>query len=100
MARESRTGTGGSTPVKDAEGRLQGFAFSLQDVTRAVRQKAFSDAINRLNDVIHSKLDFGSILAQFVPELAEATGCEVVTVALRSEDGEWRFGRSSAFRTS
>jgi len=77
--------------VKDADDELVGFAFSLQDVTRIVRERGFSDAINRLNKVIHSNLDFDALLAQFVPELAAATGCEVVTVSLRAEDGTWYF---------
>lgn len=79
------------TAVKDVDGALKGFAFSLMDVTRSVREKAFSDAINQLNDVIHSDLDFSSILAQFVPQLANVIGCEAVAVALRSPQGTWRF---------
>jgi PAS domain S-box-containing protein len=79
------------TPVKGRTGRLQGFAFSLRDVTRVVSQRAFSDAINRLSDVVHSNLDFDWILEQIVPELAAATGCEFVAAALRSPDGQWRF---------
>ena len=75
------------TAVKDAGGTLKGFAFSLMDATRQVREKAFSDAINQLNDVIHSDLDFDSILEQFVPQLAEVIGCEAAAVALRSAGG-------------
>ncbi|MHB1136856.1 MAG: PocR ligand-binding domain-containing protein [Coriobacteriia bacterium] len=78
------------TPVKDDGGALQGFAFSLLDVTRAVRQQAFSDAINRLDDVIHSNLDFRGILTHVLPELATAIGSEFVSVALIGPDGLWR----------
>ena len=77
------------TPVKDRDGTLQGFAFSLLDVTRTVRQKAFSDAINQLNDVIHANLDFGGILAKTLPQLAAATRCEVVAAIMRSPAGPW-----------
>ncbi len=77
-------------PVKSREGGLKGFAFSLRDVTRAVRQETFNAAINHLNSIIHSNLDFGWILAQIVPELAAATGSEFVTIAVRTADGAWR----------
>lgn len=78
------------SPVKDDSGALQGFAFSLRDVTHSVREHAFSDAINRLNDVIHSDLDTGKILAQILPELATAIGSEFVSAALLGTDGRWR----------
>ena len=77
------------TPVTERDGSLKGFAFSLLDVTRGVRQRAFSEAINRLNDVIHSDLDFGGIITQILPELAAASGSEVVATALRTPDGLW-----------
>jgi PAS domain S-box-containing protein len=82
------------TPVKDREDRVQGFAFSLLDVTRTVRQRVFSDATNRINDVIHSNLDFGWILEQIVPELAAATGSEFVAIALQAPGGQWRLEES------
>lgn len=78
------------TPVKDDGGALQGFAFSLLDVTRRVRQQLFSDAINRLDEVIHSNLDFRGILTHVLPALATAIGSEFVSVALRDPDGPWR----------
>lgn len=78
------------SPVKDTNGRIQGFAFSLVDASKNVRQKAFSDAINRLNDVIHSNLEFAGILAQAIPELAAPMECEVVMAVLRTQDGRWR----------
>lgn len=78
------------TPVKDDGGVLQGFAFSLLDVTRRVRQQLSSDAINRLDEVIHSNLDFHGILTHVLPELATAIGSEFVSVALLSPDGMWR----------
>lgn len=78
------------TPVKDDSGALQGFAFSLLDVTKSVRQQAFSDAINQLDEVIHSNLDFSGILAQILPRLAAAIGSEFVSAALRDPDGQWR----------
>lgn len=78
------------TPVKDDSGVLQGFAFSLLDVTRRVRQQLFSDAINRLDEVIHSNLDFRGILTHVLPELAHAIGSEFVSVALLGSDGLWR----------
>lgn len=78
------------TPVAD-DGRIQGFAFSLVDVTRSVRQHAFNDALNRLNQIIHSSLDFNWVLEQIVPQVTDAIGCEFVAIALRSPDGRWRF---------
>jgi PAS domain S-box-containing protein len=86
------------TPVKDGEGRLQGFAFSLLDVTRPVRQRAFSDAINRLNDIIHSNFDFRWTLGQIVPDLAAVTGCEFVAVALQTPEGHWQLEEATGLR--
>lgn len=79
------------TPVKEADGSLHGLAFSLQDVTRTVREQLFGEAINRLNDVIHANLDFDSVLSEFAPQMASAVGCEAVAIALRRTDGTWRF---------
>lgn len=79
------------TPVKDRGGAVTGFAFSLMDVTRPVRQKGFSDAINRLNEVIHANLELSGLLERIAPELALASGAEVVAVLLRAPSDEWRF---------
>jgi PAS domain S-box-containing protein len=76
--------------VKDADDELAGFAFSLIDVTQKVREQAFSDAINRLNDVIHANLGLDSLLAQSLPQLSEVVGCDNVAVILRDTDGSWR----------
>ncbi|MHB9004727.1 MAG: SpoIIE family protein phosphatase [Coriobacteriia bacterium] len=78
------------TPVKDRDGQVRGLSYSLLDVTASIRQRGFSDAINRLNDVIHSNLEFEAILEQSVPELAAPMGCEVVVALLRAPDGLWR----------
>lgn len=77
------------TPVRHRGGRVSGFVLSTQDVTRRIRQQAYSDALNRLNDVAHADLDFGGILAQAAPDLAEAAGCEVAAIVLREPDGVW-----------
>lgn len=86
------------TPVNGRDGQLQGFALSLTDVTSAVRQRVFSDAINRLNDVIHSNFDSEWILARSVPELAKATRCEFVGVALSLAEDRWRLEEGSGVR--
>lgn len=78
------------TPIVE-DGQINGFAFSLVDVTRPVRQQAFSDAVTRLNQIIHSNLDFNWVLAQIVPEVITTIGCEFVAIALRSPQGQWRF---------
>lgn len=83
------------TPVDGPDGSLHGFAFSLQNVTRSIRQKAFSDTINRLDEVIHATLDVEWILERAVPELARATRAEVVAVLLRSGEKQWKVGGSS-----
>ncbi|PKQ30071.1 MAG: hypothetical protein CVT60_02105 [Actinobacteria bacterium HGW-Actinobacteria-10] len=82
------------TPIKNRDGHVRGMSFSLLNVTSTVRQKAFSDAINRLNDVIHSNLEFGAILEQTVPELATPMGCEVVLAILKEPESVWRIEQS------
>jgi PAS domain S-box-containing protein len=80
------------TAVTDPEGALAGFAFSLIDITQQVRGKAFSDATNRLNDVIHADLNLDTFLEEFLPQLAEVVGCETAAVVLRTAEGGWRRG--------
>lgn len=79
------------TPVTDAVGEVQGLVLSLVDVTKAFREKRFSDVLNRLNDTVHSTLDFQFIVEQVMPELAPAIDAEFTAVILRSGSGEWRF---------
>ena len=83
------------TPVKDPAGNIRGFAFSLLDVTSTVRAKRYSDALNRLNDVIHSTLRFDSIVAEVVPELAVAMGSESVALVLPERSGIWQVMEAS-----
>ena len=61
-------------------------------MTQQVRGQAFSDAINRLNDVIHADLDLDILLEESLPQLAQVVGCEIAAVMLRSADGTWRRG--------
>lgn len=79
----------GLTPVRHRDGQVRGFVLSTQDVTRRIRQQAYSEALNRLNDVVHANLDFAGILAQVASDLAAAAGCEVAAIVLRDPDGDW-----------
>ncbi len=78
------------TPVKDQDGTVLGLVLSLVDVTASVSAKLLSDAINRVNGIVHSTLDARSIIEQVVPELAAGIHCECIAVALLSGSSDLR----------
>jgi len=78
------------TPVRGADGAVQGVVLSLIDVTRTTKAQLASDALNRIDDLIHSTLVLETVLDQVMSELAATVGCEAVTVAFRSTDARWR----------
>lgn len=78
------------TPVTYATGELQGLVLSLVDVTESVRARRYSEALNHLNNVIHSTLEFDRLVSQVVGELAVALGVDIAGVALMEGGSMWR----------
>ena len=74
-------------------GDVYGVVLAQTDITeqrRAERLLAesarFDQALNRINDLIHSTLDHDEIMGRVVAEAAAAFGCESTAIKLRQED--------------
>jgi PAS domain S-box-containing protein len=48
----------------------------------------FSEALNRINEILHASLDSGEIMQRLVDEGATALGCETAAISLR-QAGRW-----------
>lgn len=77
------------TPLKDADGEVRGFVFSLVDVTGRERRQQLSDALANLDSLIHSTPEFDAVLDDVTGAAAEAAGCESAGIVLRYGD-RWR----------
>lgn len=53
------------------------------------RERELGDALDRIDGLIHSALDFDAIMARVVKEAARAVGAESAAIYL-CEDGEWK----------
>jgi PAS domain S-box-containing protein len=71
------------TPVKDELGGVRGLVLSLIDVTVDIRKKQLSDALNDINAVINSTLDFNEVMERVVIDSAKAMRVESAIIALR-----------------
>ena len=49
--------------------------------------RELSDALNRINSVLHSSLDFGEIMQRLVAEGSAFLGSESAAISLRQGDG-------------
>ena len=70
---------------------LHGIAMDItrhkQDEQKLQRDKEFSEALNRINDLLHSTLDFEDIIQRLVAEGVFTLGCCTGAVTLRDDDG-------------
>lgn len=74
------------SPVKDESGKVQGLILSLIDVTESIISKQYSDALNKINELMHSTLNFEEIAQKVTEEAAKAIRCEVTGINLRKDD--------------
>jgi signal transduction histidine kinase/CheY-like chemotaxis protein/PAS domain-containing protein len=58
------------------------------DVTERKRTERLAQAVNSINDVVHSSLDVDEIMERAVSRAAEAVGCETAAVCMR-EGAAW-----------
>ncbi len=82
-----------NTVLKDDAGNITGILSSGEDITerrrteeKLRRAKELSDALNNINTVINSTLDFDEIMRRVIVESAKAIGCETTAITLREED--------------
>lgn len=87
------------TPVKDTEGKVKGLVFSLADITEKVISKQLSDALNNINLLVASTLDFDEITQKAVVESAKVIGAETSAICLL-ENGKWVLKYLYGFPTS
>lgn len=57
------------------------------------RQAEFAEALNRINQAVHSTLNFDEIMRRSVLEATQAAGLDASAIHLQ-EDGNWRFAYS------
>jgi PAS domain S-box-containing protein len=57
------------------------------DVTAQRQVRQLSDALNRINEVLHSSLDPDEVMRRLVSEGASALGCEAAALSVRSGGG-------------
>ena len=79
---------GYGTPLWDEEGQPRGAVHVLVDITERKQKENTSKAVNSINQIIHSTLDFDEIMQKTVSEAARAVGCESAAISLR-EGNRW-----------
>ena len=77
-----------AAPVRDAAGRIVGSAVAIQDVTSLRRAEQLKQALNVVDQVIHSTLDVGKVMQRSVAAGARAIGCQTAILYLRTA-GRW-----------
>lgn len=75
-------------PVKDPSGQVIGLVLSLVDVTETVRSKQLGDALNNINALISSTLDYSEIMKLAVVEATKAIRCEAAAIIIH-ENNYW-----------
>lgn len=77
------------SPIRDAEGGIIGASAIARDITtrKQLEKEAqiaheFAESLNRINDLIHSTLDFDEIMSRVANEAAESIGSETFAVGL------------------
>jgi GAF domain-containing protein len=61
---------------------------TVQDITESKHKAVLREAINSINRIIHSSLDFDEIMQKTVSEAAKAIGSETAAISLR-KDQSW-----------
>ena len=58
------------------------------------RQAELAEALNRINQAVHSTLDFDVIMSRIVSEATKAAGLDAAAIHLLEDDDHWRFAYS------
>ncbi len=59
-----------------------------EEIERTTQAQALSEALNSINDFIHSTLDFETIVRSTMTKAADALGCDTAAISLR-KSGRW-----------
>ena len=70
-------------PLKDAKGQVLQWFGTNTDITERKRMEEIQEAINSINQIIHSTLDFDEIMQKTVSEAAKAVGSDSAAISLR-----------------
>jgi PAS domain S-box-containing protein len=76
------------TPIKGESGSAWGLVLSLIDVTESTRKKRLSDALNSINETIHSTFDLERIMPEVIAASTQAMGSESGLILMR-EESHW-----------
>ena len=75
------------TPVKDPRGDIEGFVYSLVDVTEKVRSRELDEALTRISMTVNATLDFDDILPRVLDEAAGVIGAQSALFLLTKGEG-------------
>lgn len=81
--------------TRDARGKITGFVGGIVDISERKRAeenlrtaKELSEALNRINSLIYSTIEFDEIMQRVVGETAKATGADSAIIYV-PKDGVW-----------
>ena len=76
------------TPIQTDNGDLFGAIINFIDITEREQREFLSQSLNKINDLIHSSLDFEKIMNQVILEAVKAIECETAAISLH-KDNYW-----------
>jgi PAS domain S-box-containing protein len=75
-----------SDSLKNDDGKVIGCVITLTDITERKHVEAMRGAINSINQIIHSTLDFDEIMRKAISETSKTIGCEKAAISLKKDD--------------
>jgi PAS domain S-box-containing protein len=88
--------SGNISPVRNSKGEVTGTVGIFRDITERKREENLNRALNKINEIIHSALDFDEVMNRTIREAAQALGCETAVISLRNAD-HWTIRYSYGF---
>ena len=78
-----------ASPVKDSSGRVVGSAVAIQDITPLKQSELLNQALNEIQQALHSIRDFDAVMQQTVSVACKALGSETAAISL-VKDHRWQ----------
>ncbi|MCL6589393.1 MAG: PAS domain S-box protein [Firmicutes bacterium] len=82
--------------IRNNKGEVTGTVGIFRDITGQKRVENLNRALNKINEFIHSSLDFDEVMNRTLTEAAQALGCETAFISLRNAD-HWTVPYSYGF---
>lgn len=74
-----------AAPLIDPRGQVEGAVAIIQDITEQYQRAKLSDALNNINNIIFSTIDFGEIMIEVLKSATAAIDCDAAAVGLLKE---------------